>query len=121
MNFRRVEPNEYYSTLRMCSQGNEWQFGLSLGPTGLRLRMGKAGRPPRVLDFCLGRDSSLYGPVILAVMGRLELLPESSSETEIDALFPWAGTRPDLGIHLEPLLSTVEIRTGGFFYDRPVD
>jgi hypothetical protein len=104
MNFRRVEPDEHYSTMRMVSDGGCWVFGLSLGPTGLRLRMGRAGRPSKVLDFCVGRNSSLYAPVVLAVLERLEEAPEESSEERVDRLFPWTGGRPDLAVHLEELL-----------------
>lgn len=90
--------------MRMLSVDGLWEFGLQLKPTGLRLRMGKAGRPPKVLDMCLGRDESVYAPITLAILERLDSLPESCSEQEIDALFPWAGSRPDLNIHLPLLL-----------------
>jgi len=104
MKFRRVEPNGTYSSLRMSSEQGVWEFGLSVGSSGTRLRMGRAGRPPRVLDFCMGQDANCYASVTLAVLAKLDRLPEESNEEEIDGLFPWAGTRPDLAIHLEALL-----------------
>jgi hypothetical protein len=52
----------------------------------------------------MGHDSRIYLPVLLSVLLYLKELPESGSPEEIDALFPWSGTRPDLSIHLEPLL-----------------
>ncbi len=67
--------------------------------------MGLTGRPPSVIDICLGYDTTLYSPVLLAVMQRLEAIPESATAQQIDALFPWAGTRPDPAIHLQSLLS----------------
>ena len=66
--------------------------------------MGLAGRPPSVIDFCLGHDSATYSPALLAVMKLLESLPETASASEIDALFPWTGTRPDPTVHLGALL-----------------
>jgi len=66
--------------------------------------MGLAGRPPGVMDFCLGHDSRVPAPVLLAVVRRLEEVGEEATAIEIDSLFPWAGTRPDLQIHLKPLL-----------------
>ena len=71
----------------------------------MRLRMGLAGRPPSVLDFCLGHNADLYSPVLLAVIGRLEAVAESASAREVDAVFPWAETRPDLNVHLEVLVA----------------
>ncbi|MBE2203470.1 MAG: hypothetical protein IAE94_03955 [Chthoniobacterales bacterium] len=104
MIFQRADPNTEYRALRLLSEGGRWELGLSPYQSGTRLRMGLAGRPPSVLDFCLGHDPGICSPVMLAVLKLLESLPESSSATEIDALFPWAGTRPDLTIHLTPLL-----------------
>ena len=89
----------------MLSEEGRWELGLSPYHSGTRLRMGLAGRPPSVLDFCLGHDARIYSPVLLAVMAHLETVTESASTTTIDALFPWAGTRPDLALHLKPLLS----------------
>lgn len=81
-----------------------WELGLSPYQSGIRLRMGLCGRPPSVIDFCLGHNPEIYSPVLLAVIQLLEPLPESASAGEVDAVFPWAGTRPDLSIHLRPLL-----------------
>jgi len=103
--FRRIEPNREYRALRLLSEGGRWELGLSPYQNGIRLRMGLAGRPPSVLDFCLGHHADICTPVLLAVLRRLEPLPESSSAKEIDAVFPWAGTRPDLVLHLAALLA----------------
>jgi len=70
--------------------------------------MGPTARPPSVIDFCLGYDTSIYSQVLLAVMQRLEGLDESTTVQEIDALFPWAGTRPDPAMHLKALLAGTE-------------
>ena len=104
--FGRVDPSSDYRALRLLSEEGRWEIGLSPYHYGIRLRMGLTGRPPSVIDFCLGHDESIYSPVLLAVMERLEALPESSSAEEIDALFPWAGTRPDPAVHLPSLLDT---------------
>lgn len=105
LTFTRVEPNSEYRALRLVSGSGRWELGLSPYQSGTRLRMGRAGRPPSVMDFCLGHDETLHGPVLLAVLGRLEALEESCSAQEIDAVFPWCGTRPDLTVHLKPLLA----------------
>jgi hypothetical protein len=68
--------------------------------------MGVTGRPPSVIDFCLGYETEIYSPVLLAVMKLLEQLPESATGKEIDALFPWARTRPDPTVHLVELLKS---------------
>jgi hypothetical protein len=68
--------------------------------------MGLSDRPPSVIDFCLGHDTPIYFPVLLAVMKLLESLPESASAEEIDALFPWAGTRPDPAFDVPRLLAS---------------
>ena len=104
MIFRRDEPSSDYRALRLLSEAGRWELGLSPYQYGVRIRMGLAGRPPSLIDFCLGHDETLYSPVLLAVMKRLEVLPESSTAEEIDALFPWAGTRPDPAVHLKELL-----------------
>lgn len=104
MTFQRTEPSGGYRTLRFVSGGGRWELGFSPYRHGMRLRMGLSGRPPSVLDFCLGYLSEIYAPVLLAVIKRLETVPESASAEEIDAVFPWAGTRPDLNLHLGPLL-----------------
>ena len=104
MIFHRVEPSSEYRALRFVSAEGRWELGLSPYPSGVRLRMGLAGRPPSVIDFCLGHDTRIYSTVLLAVLKRLETLSESSSSAEIDAHFPWAGTRPELALHLNSLL-----------------
>lgn len=103
MIFKRTEPSRDYRALRLVSEEGCWELGLSPYQGGLRLRMGPAGRPPKVMDFCLGHDARIYAPVLLAVACRLKDIPESASAKEIDAAFPWAGTRPDPAIHF-PLL-----------------
>lgn len=105
MIFQRGEPNEHYDALRLVSGGGSWEFGLNLRPTGTRLRMGRVARPPSVLDFCMGTDAAFYAEIFQAVLRRLEPLAETATEAEIDAVFPWAGTRPDLAVHLTPLLA----------------
>lgn len=104
MTFRRADPNVEFRLLRLVSLQGRWELGLSQYQSGTRLRMGLAGRPPGVMDFCLGHDSRMPAPVLLAVVRRLEEVSEEATADEIDALFPWAGTRPDLQIHLKPLL-----------------
>ncbi|MES2919949.1 MAG: hypothetical protein V4819_00265 [Verrucomicrobiota bacterium] len=104
MTFRRVTPNGHFRALRLLSEGGRWELGLSPYTHGMRLRMGSAGRPPQVMDFCLGRDGWLFSKVLVAVILRLEALEELSTAGEIDAAFPWAGTRPDLAAHLSELL-----------------
>lgn len=105
MIFHRVEPNRDYLSLRLLSDTGRWELGLSPYQYGVRIRMGLTGRPPSVIDFCLGYDTTLYSPVLIAVMQRLEGLPESATAEKIDALFPWAGTRPDPAVHMKELLN----------------
>jgi hypothetical protein len=102
--FRRAEPNREYRALRFLSDSGRWELGLSPYQSGIRLRMGLAGRPPSVLDFCLGHNADIYSPVLLAVINRLEPVSESATSQEIDAVFPWAGTRPDMSVHLQALI-----------------
>ncbi len=104
MTFQRAEPNSHFRSLRLVSEGGRWALGLSPYSHGMRLRMGLAGRPPQVMDFCLGRDPELFPRVLVAVLKRLEALEETSGPGEIDAVFPWAGTRPDMAVHLTGLL-----------------
>ena len=104
MIFQRAEPNREYRALRFLSEGGRWELGLSPYQGGIRLRMGLAGRPPSVIDFCLGHNPDIYSPVILAVVKRLESVAESSTSQEVDAVFPWAGTRPDMNVHLDALI-----------------
>lgn len=106
MIFQRTEPNNDYRSLRFLSATGRWELGLSPYQHGVRLRMGLAGRPPSVIDFCLGHDTAIYSPALLTVMHLLETLPESASAGEIDSLFPWAGRRPDPSVHLAALLSS---------------
>jgi hypothetical protein len=102
--FKRAEPGREYRALRLVSEEGCWELGLNPYQSGIRLRMGPAGRPPSVIDFCLGHDERIYAPVLLAVAGRLKDIPESASAKEIDAAFPWAGTRPDPVIHIQALI-----------------
>ena len=104
MTFRRIAPNGHFRALRLVSEGGRWEIGLSPYLHGMRLRMGLAGLPPRVMDFCLGRDEELFLKVLVAVLRRLEAVDEQSPPEAIDAVFPWAGTRPDLTVHLDELL-----------------
>lgn len=104
MNFQRVSPNGHFRALRLLSEGGRWELGLSPYHHGVRLRMGLAGRPPQVMDFCLGRDSGLFPRVLVAVLKCLDPLDEMTTPEEVDAAFPWAGTRPDLAVHLVELL-----------------
>jgi len=103
--FLASSPNEHYRELRLVSAEGGWELGFTLFAAGPRLRMGRTGLPPSVLDFCLGKDGAIYMPVLTAVLRKLEPLPESTTNEEVDAVFPWAGTRADLAIHLEPLLA----------------
>lgn len=104
MTFQRVTPNGHFRALRLLSEGGRWELGLSPYSHGMRLRMGLAGRPPQVMEFCIGRDGTLFSKVLVAVILRLEALEETTTPGEIDAAFPWAGTRPDLAVHLSELL-----------------
>ena len=104
MTFQRTDPNRDYRALRFLSAGGRWELGLCPYHSGIRLRMGLAGRPPSVIDFCLGHNPDIYSPVLLAVIKRLESVPQSATCQEVDAVFPWAGTRPDLSVHLRSLL-----------------
>jgi hypothetical protein len=106
MTFKRVAPNSHYRELRLLSERGHWEFGMSAYSHGMRMRMGRAGQPPRLMDFCMGRDASLFPQVLVAVLQRLERLAESASVEAIDTVFPWAGTRPELSIHLTELLDS---------------
>ena len=100
MTFHHATPNNHFRALRLLSEGGRWELGLSPYHHGMRLRMGLTGRPPQVMDFCLGRDEALFAKVLVAVLGRLENLDETSTPRDVDAAFPWAGTRPNLAVHL---------------------
>ncbi len=104
MIFQRTDPSSEYRSLRFLSETERWELGLSPYHNGTRLRMGLCGKPPSIMDFCLGHDTRIYSPILLAIMERLIALPESATAAEIDSLFPWAGTRPNLAIHLRELL-----------------
>lgn len=104
MTFHRIEPNPEYRTLRLQSEGGKWELGMSPYSHGMRMRMGYAARPPRVIDFCMGRDVAVFPRILTAILRRLDPLPEESSAAEIDAAFPWRGTRPDMNVHLGELL-----------------
>ncbi|RYD21006.1 MAG: hypothetical protein EOP88_12950 [Verrucomicrobiaceae bacterium] len=108
MIFRRVSPNAQFRALRLLSEGGRWELGMSPYSHGMRLRMGFTGRPPQVMDFCMGRDESLFPQVLVAVVKRLEHIEEDSEPETIDAAFPWAGTRPDLAVHLSQLIDPRE-------------
>lgn len=105
MTFHRVTPNAEYRTLRLLSDGGNWELGMSPYSHGMRMRMGRTGMPPRVMDFCMGRNESLFPKILVAIIKHLAPLVDSSTAEEIDRAFPWAGTRPDLAQHLEPLFS----------------
>jgi len=95
MTFRRAEPDFHYRALRLVSEGGGWNLGLSPYHYGCRLRVGPTGMPPSILDVCLGREPQPWIPALLAVLAILEPLSESSSAKEVDAAFPWAGSRPE--------------------------
>lgn len=104
MNFRRQPPAPSYRILRLVSEGGRWELGLNDYRDGLRLRMGHCGKPPAVMDFCLGHRREIWWGVLAAVLRRLAGIGEAATADEIDALFPWAGGRPDLAVHLDALL-----------------
>lgn len=104
MTFHRVSPNGHFRALRLLSEGGRWELGMSPYSHGMRMRMGFTGRPPQVIDFCMGRDESLFPQVLVAVVKRLEGLEENSTQEAVDAAFPWAGTRPDMAVHLSKLI-----------------
>ncbi len=103
MTFQHVTPNNHFRTLRLLSESGRWELGLSPYQHGMRLRMGLAGRSPQVMDFCLGRDPELFPKVLVAVLRRMDPLDEMSTPDEVDAVFPWAGTRPDMAVHFSLL------------------
>ncbi|MFH1067440.1 MAG: hypothetical protein V1746_06030 [bacterium] len=107
MIFRHASPQKFYQTLRLVSEKKIWNLGMEWYPSGMRFRMGRVARPPRVMDFCMGTNASLYAPVLAAALNRLESIPESATCEEIDACFPWAGTRPNLNVHLDCLLERI--------------
>lgn len=104
MTFRRVAPNSEFRVLRLLSEGGRWELGLSDYHHGVRLRMGRAGRPPQVMDFCLGRDPRIFPKALVAVLRRLESLIEDCDPDAVNAAFPWGKHRPDMSCHLAELL-----------------
>ncbi len=104
MRFQRAQPNSHYRSLRLVSENNRWELGMSPYSHGMRMRMGRPGKPPGVIDFCMGRNGAVYPAVLLSILKRLEPLPENQTEQVIDAVFPWHGTRPDPTIHFRQLL-----------------
>lgn len=109
MKFHRTDPSSEYRILRLQSEGGRWELGFNDYRDGARIRMGLVGRPPSVIDFCLGHDATLYAPVLEAVLRRLDLVEESAATEEIDASFPWAETRPNPTVHLPLLLKTPDV------------
>lgn len=112
MTFLRAEPDQHYRDLRLISAEGRWALGLALYASGLRLRMGRVGLPPSVIDFCLGTDPAIYAVVLDAVIRCLEPVAEDATPEQIDAIFPWTGTRPDLAVHLDQLLGP-DLSNGG--------
>ncbi|GAB4176711.1 MAG: hypothetical protein Fur0032_16750 [Terrimicrobiaceae bacterium] len=110
MTFLRADPTPSYRLLRLISQEGRWELGLSPYTHGTRLRMGLHGRPPSIMDFCLGHDAQLAISVLTAILGILEDIPEESEPATIDAAFPWAGTRPNPDLHLPRLASLAASR-----------
>ncbi len=104
MRFHRAQPTTHYRSLRLVSEDSRWELGMSPYRHGMRMRMGRLGKPPAVIDFCMGRDGTLYPQILLAILKKLEPLAETDPESAIDAVFPWHGSRPDLSLHLQPLL-----------------
>jgi len=107
MNFRRAEPNPHYRSLRLVSEESHWELGMSTYSHGTRIRMGRSGRPPEVIDFCMGRDGTIYPAILVAILKKLEFISENQTEQAIDAVFPWHASRPDLSLHLRSLLEDV--------------
>mgnify|MGYP006893418135 CR=1 FL=1 len=107
MKFHRAEPNPHYRSLRLVSENSRWELGMSLYSHGMRMRMGRSEKPPEVIDFCMGLNGTIYPSILLAILEKLEPISESQTEQAIDAVFPWRGSRPDISIHLRPLLEGV--------------
>lgn len=118
MTFCRADPNTHYRTLRLLSTGGRWELGLSPYTHGTRLRMGLAGRPPSVMDFCLGTDGPRRAAVLAAVVQKLDAVEEHASVRAVDAIFPWAGTRPDMVAHLPVLLGLAAAAAKGLQHMR---
>lgn len=106
MTFHHTVPSPNYRTLRLISQDGRWEIGMSPYHHGMRIRMGRHSRLPQVIDFCMGTDSSRFMETLAAILHRLVPLAEGSTQEEIDAVFPWHGTRPDMSIHLPALLGS---------------
>jgi len=112
VNFRRVHPNGEYRVLRLLSETDLWELGLSPYAHGMRLRMGRAGRRPSVFDLCCGHESLRAAHALAGVVAILRTIPESSSAAGIDSRFPWAGTRPDLALHGAALYRALQNEAG---------
>lgn len=108
MNFQRVDANSHYRSLRFVSTEGNWELGLSPYHHGMRIRMGRNGGVPKVLDACLGRDETIYGAVLLALIRKLEAVSEGVTSCELSRIFPWQGTSPNLAIFLNALLTDSE-------------
>jgi hypothetical protein len=106
MTFKHVEANGNYRSVRLLSVGGKWELGLSPYTYGMRVRMGRTGYLPQVMDFCLGTEPALFLKVLMAVLERLKVLDENATHEAVDAVFPWTGTRPDMSVHLKDLLET---------------
>lgn len=104
MTFHRVQPSPHFRVLRLMSEGGRWEIGLSDYHHGVRLRMGHTGRPPQVMDFCLGHDARIFPRALIAVLRRLEAIDESADPATVNAAFPWGNGRPDMASHLAALL-----------------
>jgi hypothetical protein len=108
MEFRRVEVNSQYRSLRLLSVGGLWELGLSPYHHGMRVRMGRVGQLPKLLDCCLGWNKALYGPVMLALIERLDPLGEDALSAQVQAVFPWKGVSPEISGYLPLLLGKAD-------------
>lgn len=109
MIFHRADPSSHYRSLRLVSENGLWELGMSPYHHGVRMRMGRNGKPPQLLDFCMGHHGKLYSPILLAILKILEPVAEDQTEEAIDALFPWHGKRPELSLHLPKLLEVSRV------------
>ncbi len=100
MEFHKANPNSFYRSLRLISLEGRWDLGLSPYHYGCRLRMGPSGKPPSVMDFCVGQHPELWGKVLAYTLDQLAGLPESADAKMIDTAFPWANSSPNLRTHL---------------------
>jgi hypothetical protein len=107
MTFHREEPNFQYRALRLVSEQGRWELGFSPYHQGCRLRMGPRGLPPSVLDLCLGHDPKCWARALVLALKTLDDIPEGATSQEIDAAFPWSGTRPDLRLHWPEVVAAI--------------